>query len=129
MIYVDSNVFMYLVGAPHSNRDVLENYFFNHPEEEYVTSVEVLQEITHRYVAVDRRRAIGDAFELVDNLVHMVYPISREDVDRAHEIALAQKRISGRDCLHLAVMTNRAVDRVLTLDRDFGLWPGVEVVP
>ena len=129
MIFVDSNVPMYLVGARHPNRDRLESYLRRHPDELYATSAEVYEEVIHRYVAIDRRAAIADCFALLDDLVEQVYPITREDADAAHAIAASQRRLSGRDCLHLAVMERYGVRRVLTCDRDFELRPGVVCVP
>ena len=55
MIFVDSNLPLYLVGAPHRNRDRLEEYLRAHAGKNYVMSAEVYQEIVHRYVAIDRR--------------------------------------------------------------------------
>lgn len=120
---------MYLVGADHPNRRILEKHFRKHPEEIYVTSVEVYQEIIHRYVAIDRREAIASAFEFLDDVVHTVYPILRPDIDRAHEIALLQKTLSGRDCLHIAVMESYGIQSILSQDRSFDRWPGIERIP
>ena len=111
VIFVDSNVPMYLVGAPHRNRDRIAKFLGAHAASDYVTSAEVYQEIVHRYVAVDRRGAIVDAFRFLDDLVTMVFPISREDVSVAHTIADEQHALSARDCLHLAVMERRGVRR------------------
>jgi predicted nucleic acid-binding protein len=94
-----------------------------------VTSAEVYQEIIHRGVAIDRRAMIVAGFELLDAVVETVFPITRHEVERAREIADAQRRLSARDCLHLAVMEAHGIDRVLTFDRDLGLWPNVVCLP
>jgi predicted nucleic acid-binding protein len=120
---------MYLVGAPHPNRDALEGFLRAHPDEEFATSAEVYQEIIHRFVAIDRRRAILDCFRLLDALVREVHPITRQDVDRAREVCTLQGRLSGRDCLHIAVMERFGLRRVLSCDRDFELWPGMSCFP
>ena len=120
---------MYLVGLRHPNRDRLEAFLRLHADEMYVTSAEVYQEVIHRYVAIDRRQAIEDCFVLLDELVERVYPITREDTDRARHIALTQRRLSGRDCLHIAVMERYGLDRILTCDRDFELWSGIRCSP
>jgi predicted nucleic acid-binding protein len=129
VLFVDSNVPMYLVGADHPSRDVLVRYLKEHAEEDLVTSAEVYQEIVHRYVAIDRRPAIADAFALLDGLVVTVFDVARADVDAAHRIALEQRRLSARDCLHLAVMSRRRVRRILSMDRGFEAWPGIERLP
>lgn len=120
---------MYLVGAPHPNRERLEVFLRHRPDEDYVTSAEVYQEIMHRFVAIDRRAAIEDAFGLLDDLVVSVFPIQRSDVDIAREIAIVQPVLSARDCLHLAVMQANGVDRILTLDYGFSSHPGVTRLP
>ena len=129
MVFVDSNVPMYLVGAPHRNRDRIEEYLRTHAGEDYVTSAEVYQEIVHRYVAIDRRGAIDDAFRLLDETVAAVFPITRDDVALARTIAHEQHALSARDCLHVAVMERRGVAVALTCDTGFALRPGIECVP
>ena len=61
MIFVDSNVPMYLVGAPHPHKAdaqrLLEKLISD--RQRLVTDAEALQEILHRYVAINRREAIG----------------------------------------------------------------------
>jgi len=129
VIFIDSNVPMYLVGAAHPNRDRLASFIRSHPDELYVTSAEVYQEVIHRYVAIDRRDAIADCFRLLDDLVEHVYSITREDIDTAHSIAKSQQRLSGRDCLHSAIMERYGLQRILTCDRDFEMRPGVDCLP
>ncbi len=64
MIFIDSNVPMYLIGADHPNkpiaRRIVERALVD--GERLVTDVEVFQEILHRYVAIDRRDAIDAGF-------------------------------------------------------------------
>jgi len=120
---------MYLVGAAHPNRDLLASFLRANPDEDFVTSAEVYQEVVHRYVAIDRRQAIADAFALLDGMVVTTFDVTRADVDAAHRIALDQKRLSGRDCLHLAVMARHGVARILTMDRGFDHWPKIERLP
>jgi predicted nucleic acid-binding protein len=120
---------MYLVGQPHPNRDRLESFMRANTEETYVTSAEVYQELIHRYIAIDRRGAIEDCFAFLDALVHRVYPITREDVSRARIISEMQRRLSGRDCLHIAIMERHGLDRILTCDEDFDLWSGIIRLP
>lgn len=54
MIFVDSNVSMYLVGEPHPNRDRAFEAFDRYFEagEILVTDAEVYQEILHRYSSI-----------------------------------------------------------------------------
>ena len=120
MIFVDSNIPMYLVGAEHPNktaaRMLLERAITD--GELLVTDAEVLQEILHRYVAIDRRDAIEPATSALLGVVDEVFPIDRADVERARGIVIAT-RLSARDAIHLAIMRRRGADRILTFDRAF----------
>ena len=127
MILVDSNVPMYLVGAPHPHKSnaqrLLESLVI--AEERLVTDAEVFQEILHRYVAINRRDAIQPAFDAILGVVDEVFPVERRDTERAKEIVLGSIRLSARDALHLAVMEHREVSRILSFDRGFDEFPGV----
>ena len=129
MIFVDSNVPMYLVGAPHPNRDLLESFLRANAEDQYITSAEVYQEVIHRYAAIDRREAIADCFTLLDALVVRTLPVTREDAETAKTIATSQLSLSARDCLHLAVMKRHGLQRILTLDRGFEMRPEITRLP
>ena len=120
---------MYLIGAPHPNRERMVEFLRGNPEEEYVTSAEVYQEILHRYVAIDRRDASSHAFALLDDLTVRVFDITRDDVGAAVRHALAHPGLSARDCLHLAVMLSRGIEQIVTFDRAFAGVPGVTALP
>lgn len=128
MIFVDSNIPMYLVGAPHPHkrdaRRILEGLVTE--GERLVTDAEVLQEILHRYGAMDRRDAIQPAFDVLLGVVDEVFPIDLEDVQRGKTILMGHRRVSSRDALHLAVMERRDVGTILSFDRDFDHYPGID---
>ena len=127
MILIDSNIPMYLIGAPHPHKTdaqrLLERSIAN--RERLVTDAGVLQEILHRYVAIDRRDAIQPAFEVLLNVVDVVLPVRDVEVLRAREVVLGSARISARDALHVAVMEQHGIDRIMTFDRGFDDVPGL----
>jgi uncharacterized protein len=127
MIFVDSNVPMYLVGGGHPHkaeaRRLLESAIAG--GERLVTSVEVLQEILHRYVAIDRRDAIQPAFAALLGVADAVLPIERIDAERAKDIVLGSRHISARDALHVAVMDRAGISRIMSFDAGFDDVPGV----
>jgi predicted nucleic acid-binding protein len=63
VILVDSNIPMYLVGASHPHKSDAQRLLEKLVSERQrlVTDAEVLQEILHRYVAINRRDAIQPA--------------------------------------------------------------------
>ncbi len=130
MIFVDSNIPMYLVGAPHPNKDaalrMLEACVTR--GERLVADVEVLQEILHRYVAINRRDAIQPAIDALLGVVDHVYPIELADVERAKTLLFGVRPISARDALHVAVMQRHKISRILTFDAGFDAISGVERV-
>lgn len=121
MILVDSNVPMYLVGASHPHKldaqRLLESALS--AGERLVTDVEVLQEICHRYVAINRRDAIQPAFDAILSVVDDVLPIARADVEQAKDTLLRYQSMSSRDALHVAVMARRNISRLMSFDRGF----------
>jgi predicted nucleic acid-binding protein len=130
VIFIDSNVPMYLVGADHPHkgeaRGLLERAIGD--GELLVTDAEVLQEILHRYAAIDRRDAIGPAFDAILGVVDEVYPVELDDVERARRLVRASD-LSARDAIHVAVMRHRGVERILSFDRGFDAVTGIRRIP
>ncbi|CAN5387538.1 type II toxin-antitoxin system VapC family toxin [soil metagenome] len=130
MIFIDSNVPMYLVGAPHPHkadaRRLLESAVA--AGERLVTSAEVLQEILHRYVGIRRRDAIQPAFDALLKVVDEVFPIERGDVEDAKRVVDGAPGLSARDALHVAVMERREIHRLMSFDADFDAVVGISRV-
>jgi predicted nucleic acid-binding protein len=118
---------MYLVGAPHPHKSdsqrLLEGLISERSR--LVTDAEVLQEILHRYVAIDRRDAIQSAFDALLGIVDQVFAMEVPAVERAKAIVLGHPRLSARDALHIAVMEQHRVERILTFDAGFDDFPGI----
>lgn len=127
MIFVDSNVPMYLVGSSHPNKVASEQAVVAliGRQEKLVSDAEVLQEILHRYAAIGRLDAIQPAFDALLGLVDELFPIELENVQRAKTILLGKYQLSARDALHLAVMEQRGVQEILSFDQGFDRYPNV----
>jgi len=127
VIFVDSNIPMYLVGAPHplktEARRLLERYVGE--GERLVTDAEVPQEILHRYVAINRRDAIQPAFDALLGVVDEVFPVELADVERAKTILFGAPKLSARDAIHVATMRRHGVSRLLSFDAGFDQVPGL----
>lgn len=128
MIFVDSNVPMYLIGADHPHkadaRRLLER--FTSERQRLVTDAEVFQEILHRYHAIDRPDAIQPAFDALAAVVDEVFAIDDVSVGAAKDVLLGRWSLSARDAAHVAVMQANGVTRLLSFDRDFDQVPGLE---
>ena len=127
MILVDSNIPMDLVGAPHAHksdaRRLLEKVVSE--RQSLVTDAEVLQEILHRYVAIDRRDAIQPAFDALIGIVDQVLAVDRSTAERAKQIVLGYRQLSARDAVHIAVMEHHGIEQIMTFDSGFDVFPGI----
>jgi predicted nucleic acid-binding protein len=118
---------MYLVGAAHVHKSDAQRLLekFASERQRLVTDAEVLQEILHRYGAIQRRNVIQDAFNVLLSVVDEVLPIDRIVVERAKEIVLGYTRLSARDAVHLAVMEHHGIDQILSFDSGLDQFPGI----
>ena len=128
MILVDSNIPMYLVGSPHPHKSDAQRLLEQlvNDRQRLVTDAEVLQEILHRYVAIDRRDAIQPAFDAVLRIVDQVLDVTQTAAERAKEIILGHRRLSARDAVHLAVMEQHGINQIFSFDAGFDGFPGIE---
>jgi predicted nucleic acid-binding protein len=127
VIFVDSNVPMYLVGAPHPHKADAQRLLEAAASagQRLVTSAEVMQEILHRYVAIQRTDAIQPAFDALTGVVDEILSIGRSDVERARELVVGAVRLSARDALHVAVMERESIATIMSFDMGFDGVPGI----
>lgn len=127
MIFVDSNIPMYLIGASDDHRlqaqRLLERCVTD--RKRMVTDAEVFQEILHRYSAIRRLDAIHPAFEVLLGVVDAVFPVELVDVQRAKEILMSVRDLSARDAIHAATMERNEVREIATFDGGFDRLPGI----
>jgi len=128
VIFVDSNVPMYIIGADTSRkaaaRRLLERAIVD--DEPLATDVEVLQEVLHRYLVIEQHEAIGPAWEAIVGVVDVIHPVEVEDVSRARRLIAAETSLSARDALHVAVMQRYGITRILSFDTGFDGIMGIE---
>ena len=125
MIFLDSNIPMYLIGTAHPNKErtisILERLVRD--ETRLVTDAETLQEILHCYTAIGRRDAIQPAYDALLDIVDEVFPVEVSDMLRAKELLFSYHGISARDAVHAAVMKNRGVDTLFSFDGGYDALP------
>lgn len=121
MIFVDSNIPMYVAGRDHPLREPARRFFdrARTGEFEICTSTEVLQEILYRYSALKRRDLAAAVYDLFVQLCPVVFAVTLADTDRAKSLMVGNDRVSVRDAIHAAVMINNAVDEIATFDEGF----------
>jgi hypothetical protein len=121
VVFVDSNVPMYLVGAAHPNKVDAQRRLEQLVADRVrlVTDAEVLNEILHRYVALDRRGYIQAAFDALLGVVDEVLPVDRAVVEGAKQVVLQYPGLAVRTALHVAVMQRHGIEQVLSFDVGF----------
>jgi predicted nucleic acid-binding protein len=127
VIFIDANIPMYLVGAAHPHKQDAARLLEQAAAagQCLVTDVAVLQEILHRYTAIDRRGAIQDAFDAMSAVLDEVFPIDLAAVDHARSLVLSYGRLSARDAIHVATMQQHGVTRIMSFDAGFDQIPGL----
>lgn len=127
MILIDSNIPMYLIGAAHPHKSDAQRRLERliNDRERLVTDAEVLQEVLRRYVAIQRLDAIQPAFDAILKIVDEVIAVDRKVAERAKQIVLAYRHLSARDAVHVAVMEQHRITRILSFDTGFDNLPGV----
>ena len=121
MIYVDSNVPMYLVGAAHPNKQRVITLVpqLLSARETLVTSAETFQEIVHRYLALRDRRHLDAAYSALEAMVSSIADVTKQDVDAARAVSGEHPQLSSRDCLHVALLRRLGCRRIWTYDAGF----------
>jgi uncharacterized protein len=120
VIFVDTNVLMYAVGREHPLRREAQGFFqgaMKGGRNELCTSVEVLQELLHAYLPVNRVRTLDAALSLARSCIPVVFPIDVADVRAARGLSDTNPQLGARDLLHLAVCRRHSVGDVRTYDR------------
>jgi predicted nucleic acid-binding protein len=119
--FVDANIPMYAAGAEHPLKRpclaILEA--IARGQLAGVTSVEILQEILHRYSALGQRtRAVEVAGRFL-RILPAPFPVTLADLRRAMELLPVYHGLQARDALHVAVMENQGVTHIVSADQHF----------
>jgi predicted nucleic acid-binding protein len=120
VIFVDTNVIMFAVGREHPLRASAQSFFESSIDHGLCTSAEVLQELMHAYLPVQRMATLDAAFRLVERAIPRVLPIEADDVRSARLLADRHPELGSRDLLHLAVCRRHGVRQIKTFDRALG---------
>jgi predicted nucleic acid-binding protein len=120
-VFVDANVPMYAVGAAHPLKQPCVDFLKAAARGEIavLTDAEVLQEILHRYSALNQRERAIEVIQLFIKVVPTVLPITLADVEEALNIHQQHTALQARDSIHAAVMMNNGVQRILSADLHF----------
>jgi predicted nucleic acid-binding protein len=119
--FVDTAVMMYAAGSAHPMRAACRSLVRKilTGEVDGVTSVEVVQEVLHRY------RSIGQAetgrllaIDTLDTFAP-VLPITHAVMRRVPDLASRYPRLQARDLVHVATCIHEGITEIISPDRGF----------
>ncbi len=126
-VFIDANVPMYAFGKEHPYEEpcrlILHKVGIG--EIPGVTSVEVLQEILHRYLSLGRTEEGIIIARQFSEIVDEVFPVELADVQKAMELARQATGTKSRDLIHVAVMLNNGIHTIISADKHFDLFPEI----
>lgn len=119
--FIDTAVMMYAAGAAHALRDPCRQVMLGIREGALVgaTSVEVVQEILHRYRSIgqaDTGRLL--AIDAMDTFAP-VLPITHAVMRRVPDLAVRYPRLQARDLVHVATCIHEGITEIISPDRGF----------
>lgn len=127
MVFVDSNIPMYVAGQDHPLREPAVRFLerARRGDVEICTSTEVLQEILYRYATLKRLDIAVTVYDLFVRLCPVVLPVTLADTDRARELLPGSQGVSVRDAIHASVMLNNGLVEIATFDEGFDSITGI----
>lgn len=120
-VFVDTAVLMYAAGTDHPlrapSRRVLEQVASG--DLDAVISVEVIQEIVHRYLAIGREDLAGGVAREAMALFAPVLPITHAVVRRLPGLVDRYPALAARDLIHVATCEHEGIEAIISPDRGF----------
>lgn len=118
---IDTNVFVYALGAPHPYREPCREIVRRQGRGELAGSVTpvVLAEVVHQRLCQtgDRAEAVKRGRQVA--AVFRVHATESSDADLASEVYARVEQLDAFDALLAAVALNRGIDTVVSADRGF----------
>jgi uncharacterized protein len=119
--FIDTAVLMYAAGAEHPLREPCRRVMLaiGSGALAAVTSVEVVQELLHRYIAI-RRVDVGRqlASDAMDTFAP-VLPISHALMRRVPDLAVRYPALAARDLVHVATCVHEGITEIVSPDQAF----------
>ena len=119
--FIDSSVIMYASGADHPMRSPCGRIMSAIADGrlEAVTSVEVVQEIVHRYLSIGRAAGGLLVAEQTMDIFAPVLPVTHALMRRVPDLARRYPRLQARDLVHVATCIHEGITEIITTDLGF----------
>jgi len=129
-LFIDTNIVMYAAGKEHKHKNacariisVIADGSFRKDVGTPITDTEVFQEILYRYALMERwERGILICKHFLE-LGLEVLPVDSNGVKRMLKLAQAYKGhgIPPRDLVHVTIMINHGIRKIVSVDSHFDL--------
>jgi predicted nucleic acid-binding protein len=111
---------IYAVGRQHPLKPEARAFFedaLGNPAARLCSSAEVLQELLHAYLPVQRIATLDAAWRLAASVLNELWAVEPEDMRLARDLIESFPGIGARDLLHLSCCRRRGVMEIKTFDR------------
>lgn len=120
-LFIDTAVVMYAVGSEHPLRDpcirIMDRVSAGRLDA--TTSVEVVQEIVHRYLSIRRADVASRVARRTQDIFAPVLPISHALMRRVPDLVARYPTLSARDLVHVATCVHEGIAEIVSPDRSF----------
>jgi uncharacterized protein len=119
--FLDTNIPIYAAGRKHLYKSPCVRIILAVGESELdaITDAEVIQEIAHQSHALRRPDPNSIAEEFLRLMQDNVLPVTENDMARCLALLKQYPFLRPRDAVHVAVMLNAGIERIITADRHF----------
>lgn len=120
-VFIDTAVVMYAAGADHPLREPCQRILTRVADGDLdaVVSVEVVQEIIHRFSALRRPDQGASMARDTLDLFAPVLPVTHAVMRRMPELVEAYPDLAARDLLHVATCLQEGIVEIVSPDRGF----------
>ena len=126
-VFIDTAVIMYAAGSDHPLRRSCQGILTRVADGELdaVISVEVIQEIIHRFVAIKRPEQGASIARDALDLFAPVLPVTHAVMRRMPELVDGHPSLAARDLVHVATCLDEGIADIVSPDRGFDEVPGI----
>ena len=126
-VFIDTAVIMYASGSDHPLRRSCQGILTRVADGELdaVISVEVIQEIIHRFVAIKRPEQGASIARDALDLFAPVLPVTHALMRRMPELVDGHPGLAARDLVHVATCLHEGIADIVSPDLGFDEVPGI----
>ena len=120
-LFIDTAVIMYAAGGQHELQQpcirVMDHASAGNLDA--ITSVEVIQEILHRYLSVRRPELASRIARQTLDIFAPVVPVGHALMRRVPDLAARYPGLAARDLVHVATCIHEGITEIVSPDRAF----------